>query len=348
MNSAQTPWGGPTQFFYSLTPDVIDQVLRTHGLRPLGRVLALNSLENRVYDVEVAPIAVPEGPFATDAVVVKFYRPGRWSEATLLEEHRFLNEMAQYELPVVYPLERDGKTLFQHAETGLLYTVFPKVRGRLKDELTVEEAQQIGRLIGRLHNIGNLAAFSARPKLSAQTWLSGNVSSVLELDFVDSDMKTNYATLVTHLEGLVAPLLDSLPVQRIHGDFHRGNILWTKDGPWITDLDDCVMGPRQQDLWLLFSGRDEWSLSMRQEFLNGYQEMSREPIGVSPLLVEALRTLRLVHFNGWIAKRWADPVFQHMFHTFPTRNYWEQQVLDLKEQMGLLQDHLSSGTGFGY
>ncbi|MFP5490856.1 MAG: serine/threonine protein kinase [Bacteriovoracia bacterium] len=348
MNDAQTPWGGPTQFFYSLTPDVIDQAMRDHGLRPLGRVMALNSLENRVYDVEVAPIAIPEGPFSPDAVVVKFYRPGRWSEETLLEEHRFLNELSQYEMPVVYPLERDGKTLFKHEASGLLYTVFPKVRGRLKDELNIDESKQIGRLIGRLHNIGTLTSFKARPTLKAELWLSGNLPAVQSLEFVPDDLKASYAFMVQQLEGLIKPLLNSLPIQRVHGDFHRGNILWTIDGPWITDLDDCVMGPRQQDLWLLFSGRDEWSLSMRAEFIAGYHEMSREPISLTPLLVEALRTLRLVHFNGWIAKRWADPVFQHMFHTFPTRAYWEQQVLDLKEQMGLLQDHLNSGTGFGY
>jgi Ser/Thr protein kinase RdoA (MazF antagonist) len=340
--SIATPWGGETQFFYSLTPEVIDEVMRSHGLRPLGRVMALNSLENRVYDVEVSRLEVPEGPFAQDAVVVKFYRPGRWTEATLKEEHRFLSELGQYELPVVGPLEKNGETLFRHEASGLLYTVFPKVRGRLKDELNREEAGQIGRLIARLHNIGSLASFTARPQLTAETWLKGNLITVQGLDFVPSDLSTNYTRMVESLFTMIQPLISALPIQRLHGDFHRGNILWTQDGPWITDLDDCVMGPRQQDLWLLFSGRDEWSLDMRNVFLEGYAEMLRgEPLNLSPLIIEALRTMRLVHFNGWIGKRWADPVFQHMFQSFPTRNYWEQQVLDLKEQMGLIQDYAS-------
>ncbi len=343
MQTSQTPWGGPTQFFYSLTPEVIDQVMLGHGLRPLGRVLALNSLENRVYDVEVSRLQLPEGPFSPDSVVVKFYRPGRWSEATLREEHRFLRELLEFELPVVAPLEKNGETLFRHTESGLFYTVFPKVRGRLKDELTGSEAQQIGRLIARLHNIGAMDRFAARPRLLADAWLLGNLAELEASQLVPASLVTHYATLVRQLHGMVAPHLAALPTQRIHGDFHRGNILWTQEGPWITDLDDCVQGPREQDLWLLFSGRDEWSLEMRAKFLDGYHEMSRERAALTPFLVEALRTLRLVHFNGWIAKRYADPTFARTFDAFGGQNHWEQQVLDLKEQVGLLQDLFDPG-----
>ncbi len=339
------PWGhGPTQFFYALTPDVIDQVLRDHGLRPAGRVLALNSLENRVYEVEVARFTPPEGPFGDTSVVVKFYRPGRWDGPTLREEHSFLAEMASYELPVIAPLERDGETLFRHPGTDLLYTVFPKARGRLKDELSSEEAAQIGRMIARLHNIGAMGKFRHRPTLDAHAWLQGNASAVTSLPFLPEDLRASYLHLVGLLEGMIAPWLKQLPLQRIHGDFHRGNILWTSEGPWITDLDDCVMGPRQQDLWLLFPGRDEWSREMRELFLEGYHAMAREPLTLSFALIEALRSLRMVHFNGWIAKRWEDPTFPHTFQAFPTRSYWEQQVLDLKEQVGHLTE---AGTGFG-
>jgi Ser/Thr protein kinase RdoA (MazF antagonist) len=342
MNSSVNPWGQATQYFYSLTPDVIDQVVRDMGLRPLGRVLALNSLENRVYDVEVSGLAPLEGPFATDSVVVKFYRPGRWSLQTIQEEHSFLRELLNYEVPVVSPLEKNGETLFTHEETGLHYTIFPKVRGRLKDELNAEESTQIGRLIARLHNIGSQNLFQNRIQLNPFDWIKGNAQSVLEKDFIDNDLKNNYQTLVDMLYQQIEPVIQNLPRQRIHGDFHRGNILWTSQGPWITDLDDCVLGCRQQDLWLLFPGRDEWSKSMRDKFLEGYSEMSREPIHVSDLVTESLRTMRLIHFNGWIAKRWDDPIFKQMFTTFATRNYWEQQVLDLKEQMSLIQDAVSS------
>ncbi len=339
------PWGhGPTQFFYSLTPDVIDQVLRDHGLRPAGRVLALNSLENRVYDVETARYTPPPGPFADNAVVVKFYRPGRWGGDTIREEHRFLREMNEYELPVVMPLERDGETLFTDATTGLWYTVFPKVRGRLKDELNREEARLIGRMIARLHNIGAMGSFKHRPHLTPESWLMGNASAVDALTFVDADLKASYRHLLTQLEAMITPWWSQLGAQRVHGDFHRGNVLWTSEGPYITDLDDCVTGPRQQDLWLLFPGRDEWSLGMQAEFLEGYHEMAREPVQLTFAITEALRAMRMVHFNGWIAKRWEDPVFSHMFQTFPQRTYWEQQVLDVKEQIGHLTE---AGTGFG-
>jgi Ser/Thr protein kinase RdoA (MazF antagonist) len=241
MTTPSAPWGGgPTQFFYSLTPDVIDQVLREHGLRPAGRVLALNSLENRVYDVEVAKFDKPDGPFAAENVVVKFYRPGRWGQATIREEHRFLAELSNYELPVIAPIERDGETLFQHESSGLHYTVFPKVRGRLKDELNVEESRLIGRLIARLHNIGAMSSFTQRPKLDPSLWLSGNAAAVLAMDFIPDDLKKSYDFLVKQLETMIAPWFNAIPSQRVHGDFHRGNVLWTNEGAWITDLDDCV------------------------------------------------------------------------------------------------------------
>jgi len=345
MSHASTPWGtGPTQYFYGLTPDVIDEVMRDHGLRPAGRVLALNSLENRVYDIEVGKFDKPPGPFAPENVVAKFYRPGRWSEATIREEHRFLLELAEYEIPVIAPIERDGETLFRHEATGLMYTVFPKVRGRLKDELNVEESRLIGRLIARLHNIGAMGQFTHRPKLDPSVWLTGNAAAVMAMDFVPSDLKSSYQYLVNQLEQMIAPWFNALPTQRVHGDFHRGNVLWTNEGAWITDLDDSVTGPRQQDLWLLFPGRDEWSQQMRGEFLEGYHEMARERLSLSFALIEALRAMRMVHFNGWISKRWDDPVFPHTFNTFSTRNYWEQAVLDLKEQIGHLTE---AGTGFG-
>lgn len=341
-----TPWGGgPTQFFYTLTPDVIDQVVIAHGLRPLGRVLALNSLENRVYDVEVSKVPdLPLGPFAPQSVVLKFYRPGRWDEATIREEHRFLLELAEYEFPVVAPLERDGETLFRHEASGLYYTVFPKVRGRLKDELNKEEARLIGRLVARLHNVGGMGQFKHRPVLDPGVWFQNNARIVSELPFVDDDMKRAFTHLTDQLAGMVGAWWKVLPAQRIHGDFHRGNVLWTpNDGAWITDLDDCVTGPRQQDLWLLFPGRDEWSRDMQKELLEGYHEMSRTPLTLPFNVVEGLRAMRMVHFSGWIGKRWEDPVFPHTFQDFKERRHWEQQVLDLKEQIGHL---VEAGTGF--
>ena len=187
-------------------------------------------------------------------------------------------------------------------------------------------------------------SFKHRPSLDPAQWLSGNVLAVQEMDFVPEDIKRNYQTLVTQLEQMITPWYNAIPKQRIHGDFHRGNVIWTSEGAWITDLDDCVSGPRQQDLWLLFPGRDEWSIKMRNEFLEGYHEMSREPVTLPFALIEALRAMRMVHFNGWISKRWQDPVFPHTFQDFSGRNHWEQQILDVREQIGYLME---AGTGFG-
>ncbi|MCE3013540.1 MAG: serine/threonine protein kinase [Proteobacteria bacterium] len=344
--STSNPWGESTEFFYKLTPDVIDEVVRSFGLRPLGRVVQLNSLENRVYEVEVSKYTNDFlGPQNLNAVVIKFYRPGRWSEATIKEEHRFLFEMQEYEIPLITPLSRDEQSVFTHEASGLIYTVFPKVMGRLKDELNKDEAIQIGRLIARLHNIGKLSSFQSRARFNTTDWLLSGLGEIEAKEFISNDLKKSYSYLVNLIHQSITPYIERLPVQRIHGDFHRGNILWGEQGAWITDLDDCVMGPREQDLWLLFPGQDEWSRDLQKHFLSGYHEMSREPIHVTPFLTEALRSMRMIHFNAWIAKRWEDPIFQHMFTLFATQNYWEQQVIDLKQQVALLQDHLHSGMG---
>ncbi len=344
--STSNPWGESTEFFYKLTPDVIDDVVRSFGLRPLGRVVQLNSLENRVYEVEVSKYTNEfEGPQNLNAIVIKFYRPGRWSEATIKEEHRFLFEMQEYEIPLITPLSREGESVFTHETSGLIYTVFPKVMGRLKDELNKDEAIQIGRLIARLHNIGKLSNFQSRVRFNTSDWLLSGLSEIEAKDFISQDIKKSYSYLVNLIHQSITPYIERLPVQRIHGDFHRGNILWGERGAWITDLDDCVMGPREQDLWLLFPGQDDWSRDLQKHFLDGYHEMSREPIHVSHFITEALRSMRMIHFNGWIAKRWEDPIFPHMFTLFATQNYWEQQVIDLKQQVALLQDHLHSGMG---
>jgi len=344
--STQNPWGESTEFFYKLTPDVIDEVVRSFGLRPLGRVVQLNSLENRVYEVEVSKYTNTfEGPQNLNAVVIKFYRPGRWSEATIKEEHRFLFEMQEYEIPLITPLDINGVSVFTHPESNLIYTVFPKVMGRLKDELKADEAQQIGRLIGRLHNIGKLSDFTSRVKFNTTDWLLSGLADIETKEFISQDIKKSYSYLVELIHKSITPYIERLPVQRIHGDFHRGNILWGDKGAFITDLDDCVMGPREQDLWLLFPGRDEWSQEMQKHFPNGYHEMSREPISLTPFITEALRSMRMIHFNGWITKRWDDPIFPHTFNLFATQNYWEQQIIDLKQHLALLQDHLHSGMG---
>jgi Ser/Thr protein kinase RdoA (MazF antagonist) len=339
---SNSPWGANTQFFYELTPDVIDEAIVQIGLRPTGRVVALNSLENRVYDIEVHGLKDVVAPYSDESIVAKFYRPGRWTEAQLREEHRFLNELKEYEIPVVIPMEINGTTLHKHERTGLFYTIFPRVRARLKDELNKSEIEQIGRLLGRLHNIGRLGEFVHRPKFVPAIYLKSNLEELKNSEIIPSGLRENYQLLGTQIFNLITPFFEHLKFSRIHGDFHRGNILWTSnDGPFITDLDDCVMGPAAQDLWLLLPGRDPESMEENRNFLEAYHQMSREEVVLPRYLIEAFRAMRLIHFNAWIHKRYEDPTFKQAFYQFNTQNYWEQQLLDLKEQIALIQDYLN-------
>ena len=336
-------WGKETQHFHLLSPDHVMAAVEGLGKRLTGRIMALNSLENRVYDVELAsPVDFGKG-FAPSNVVVKFYRPGRWSKEQILEEHKFLDTLIEFEVPVVAPLEFNGSTLHLHPETNLWFALFPKVLGRLKDELIKEEIDQVGRLIGRIHNIGSASSFTHRFSLNPQTFVKASRQELERIRPVDHMSFLHYLKLLEQLETILEPVFAHVPVQRIHGDFHRGNIVWTSDGPKAVDFDDCITGPVEQDLWLLFPGQDEDGLKDRERFLDAYKEMTRKDM-VRMNLTEPLRTMRMVHFNAWITKRWEDHSFQRMFPQFPTANYWDQQLIDLRVQVGLIQDR--SGMGF--
>jgi Ser/Thr protein kinase RdoA (MazF antagonist) len=342
MNDTSGLWGKETQHFHLLSPDHVMGAVEGLGHRLTGRIMALNSLENRVYDVELAS-SQDFGPgFAPSNVIVKFYRPGRWSKEQIFEEHRYLDSLLEFEVPVVAPLEFKGSTLHLHPETNLWFALFPKVMGRLKDELIKEEIDQVGRLIGRIHNIGSMGTFSHRLSLSPASFISASRTELERIKPVDLASFTHYLKLLEQLETLLIPQFSHLAVQRIHGDFHRGNIVWTSAGPKAVDFDDCLTGPIEQDLWLLFPGQDEDSLKDRERFLDAYKEMTRKDY-IKMNLTESLRTMRMVHFNAWIAKRWEDHSFQRMFPQFPTSNYWDQQLIDLRVQIGLIQDRLGMG-----
>lgn len=345
MNDSQGLWGKETQHFHLLTPDHVMGAVESLGRRLTGRNMALNSLENRVYDVELAK---PEdmGPgFATQNVIVKFYRPGRWSKEQILEEHQFLSTLTEFEVPVVAPLEIKGETLLLNEETNLFYALFPKVMGRLKDEFNKEESEQSGRLIGRIHNIGSMGSFSHRLALSPVTFVRRSAEALAETKIVDHPSFTFYLSLLPQLEAIITPLLAPLPVQRLHGDFHRGNIVWTNAGPMAVDFDDCLTGPIEQDLWLLKAGSDEDSLKEREWFLSAYKEMTRkEQLRMD--LTEVFRAMRMVHFNAWIAKRWDDHSFKRIFPQFISAGYWDKELIDLRVQISQIQER--SGMGFGY
>lgn len=337
MRDNQGLWGEETRHFHLLTPDHVMNAAEGIGKRLTGRVMALNSLENRVYDVELAsPMAVEKG-FSPTNIIMKFYRPGRWSEKQILEEHRFLSTLTEFEVPVVPPIEFNGSTLHLHQETNLWFAVFPKVMGRLKDELLKEEIEQVGRLIGRIHNIGSMGTFAHRLALNPVTFIEANRLALEKVKPVEHISFTHYLKLLEQLQTILTPMFAHLEVQRLHGDFHRGNIVWTSAGPIAVDFDDCLTGPVEQDLWLLFPGKDHYSLEDRDRFLSAYKEMTRKE-HLKMNLTEALRTMRMVHFNTWIAKRWDDHSFQRVFPQFTSANYWDQELIDLRVQMGLLQD----------
>jgi Ser/Thr protein kinase RdoA (MazF antagonist) len=330
-------WGEETKHFHHLTPEHVLSAAEGFGTRLTGRVIALNSLENRVYDVELAKSLDFGKGFSPTNVILKFYRPGRWSEAQIKEEHFFLRELAEFEVPVVSPIDFKGKTLHLHQETKLWFALFPKVQGRLKDELFKDELEQAGRLIGRIHNIGSMSRFEHRPLLTPETFIEANRQALLEMRPVAQVSFDHYLKLLEQLFLILKPFFAGLKTQRLHGDFHRGNIVWTSAGPMAVDFDDCLSGPAEQDLWLLFPGKDQYSLDDRDRFLGAYKEMTRKD-HLRMDLTEIFRTMRMVHFNAWIAKRWGDYSFQRIFPQFISPNYWDQELIDLRIQLGQLQE----------
>jgi len=326
----------PTQFFFELTPERVLQAVESSGLRCTGRCMALNSFENRVYDVELETEEVSvHKHLAANRRIAKFYRPGRWTETQILEEHEFLHDLVAAEIPAVAPLAfPDGRTLHQMEGSGIYYAVFPKVGGRAPDELSDEQLSRIGRLLGRIHNVG--AARSSRHRLSidAETYGRTNLRFLLEGNWIPLEFQARYVAAAEAIIRTTESLMTGVPTHRIHGDCHLGNLLWNQEGPFFVDFDDMVRGPAVQDVWLLVPGRDPESLRQREVLLEGYQEMrafSRESLR----LVESLRALRFIHYTAWLARRWQDPAFPRAFPDFNSHRYWSDETHDLEEQVRL-------------
>ncbi|MBS0511546.1 MAG: serine/threonine protein kinase [Proteobacteria bacterium] len=321
--------------FAVLTPDFVLDAIESVGLRPDGRQLALNSYENRVYQ-----IGVEDGPM----VVAKFYRPGRWSDAAILEEHAFTAELAEREIPVVAPLLIDGRTLHRHG--GLRFALFPRLAGRapeLSDPATLE---WMGRFIGRIHAVGALCPFVARPALDIASFGEASRDWLLQHDFIPADVLPAWRSSVEQaLDGVRRAFDRAGQVRRLrlHGDCHLGNVLWQADerapfvGPQFVDFDDARMGPAVQDLWMLLSGERQEMSRQLADVLAGYEDfMEFSPRELH--LVEALRTLRLLHYSAWLARRWDDPAFPAAFPWFNTQRYWQDRVLELREQIALMDE----------
>jgi len=315
--------------YASLTPDTILDALESVGLRGDGRLLALNSYENRVWlvNLEDAP-----------PVVAKFYRPLRWTDAQILEEHAFVAELAGREIPAVPPMVSAGGTL--HCCKGFRFAVFPKCGGRtpeLDDPATLE---WMGRFIGRLHAVGAIAPFATRPALDIATFGDEPRAFLLAHDSVPPDLVEAYSTVsAMALAGVRHCFARAGDVRslRLHGDCHAGNVLWTHDGPHFVDFDDARMGPAVQDLWMLLSGDRAAMTRQLSDVLAGYEDFHDfDPRELH--LVEALRTLRLIHYAAWIARRWDDPAFPAAFPWFNTPRYWQDRILELREQIAAMDE----------
>jgi len=315
--------------FGALGPDTVLDALESVGFAADGRLLALNSYENRVYQV-----GMEEGP----PVVVKFYRPQRWSDEQIAEEHAFVAELDEAEVPVVAAIVRDGVSLHHHA--GYRFSVFPRRGGRAPELGDSRTREWLGRFIGRLHAIGAARPFLVRPALDIASFGEAPREYLLRHDFLPPDILPAWESVTTQALDLVRASYEragKVPLIRLHGDCHVGNVLWTDAGPHFVDFDDSRTGPAVQDLWMLLSGeRDEMRLQL-QDVLAGYEDFCE----FSPRelhLVEALRTLRLIHYAGWLASRWNDPAFKLAFPWFNTQRYWQDRVLELREQVALMQE----------
>lgn len=336
MTELTTPWGGSTVHFFSLTPEHILSAVESVGYRCTGRCLALNSMENRVYEVEIElpenhKIRSPSDRF----VIVKFYRPGRWSKAQIQDEHDFLTDLAQADIPVVSPIYSEARTsIFEDHSLRLLYAVFPKIGGRSPDELDELQCERVGRLLARMHNVGALHPAKNRIKLTPETYGLNNLNWLMSSGLIPSNYVERYRRAVEEICKISEKWFLESESIRVHGDCHLGNLIWGQENPFWVDFDDMVMGPPIQDLWLMLPGRDDSTRQRFDKLIQAYDFM-RPFDQRSTRLIEPLRALRFVHFAAWIGKRWDDPSFPRAFGQFGTERWWAEQTRDLEEQLRL-------------
>ncbi|MCE1243157.1 serine/threonine protein kinase [Oryzomicrobium sp.] len=317
--------------YADLGPDLILDALESVGLVPDGRLLALNSYENRVYQVGI------DEPPGAPPLIAKFYRPQRWSDAAILEEHAFASELAAREIPVVAALELNGATLHHHA--GHRFALFPRRGGRAPELGDAATLEWIGRFLGRIHAVGRVADYQHRPALDIGSFGYDSRDWLLGHDFLPADLLAPWRDAAdAALDGVAQAFERAGEVRRLrlHGDCHGGNILWNDEGdapgPHFVDFDDSRMGPAVQDLWMLLSGdRQEMSRQLA-DVLAGYEDFCDfDPRELR--LVEALRTLRLLHYSAWLARRWNDPAFPAAFPWFNTHAYWQARIGELQQQV---------------
>ena len=321
-----------------LTPDLALDAIDSTGLRTDGRLLALNSFENRVFQVGIDPEKIGTGDTASEWIVAKFYRPERWSDAAILEEHAFSAELAAREIPAVPPMRLNGATLHHHA--GFRVAVFPRQGGRPPELDQPGVLEWLGRFLGRIHAVGGVARFAHRPVLDIRTFGEEPRDWLLAHDFIPFELRYVWAGVAGQALDGVRRCFDragDVRCLRLHGDCHMGNVLWTDAGPHFVDFDDARSGPAVQDLWMLLSGEREERTRQLHAILAGYEDFAE--FDTRELhLVEGLRTLRLIHYSAWIARRWSDPAFPLAFPWFEKPRYWEERILELREQIALMDE----------
>ena len=323
------PTDASTLAFAGLQPDDVLDSLEALGFVCDGRLLALNSYENRVYRV-----GIENGP----ALVAKFYRPGRWDDAAILEEHAFSSELAELDIPVVAPLEIGGRTL--HKQGHFRLSVSPCHGGRSPDLDQPVLLEQLGRLVARIHLHGETAPFEHRPSIDINSFGYASAQYLLERQFIPAELETVYEGIAAHLLEAVEHCFErsaNAQLIRLHGDFHPGNVLVQEDRLHIVDLDDARTGPAVQDLWMFLSGDRHEQGPQLSALLSGYQEFRRFD-AAELQLIEALRTLRIMHYAAWLARRWDDPAFKVAFPWFDAPRYWDEHILALREQAALMSE----------
>jgi Ser/Thr protein kinase RdoA (MazF antagonist) len=348
-DKSQAPASAALHAYETLTPDRVLDALASVGLLGDGRLMALSSYENRVYQVHLES-PVGEAELAGDVVVAKFYRPDRWSDAQIIEEHAFAAELMAAEIPVVGPLVLGGATL--HHFGGFSFSVSPSRGGRRPELDNLEVLEWIGRFLARIHTVGCAKPFSHRPALNLQTFgftprdiLLGGDSAKGAHGYIPLDMESRWRKAFDEAMLVAQTVFESVGdvrTLRLHGDCHPGNILWTPEGlplagPHFVDLDDARSGPAVQDLWMLVSGDRAQSTRQLGALVDGYEEF-REFDRRELALIEPLRTLRLVHYSAWLAQRWHDPIFPINFPWFGSSDYWKGQVDMLEEQTEAMQE----------
>lgn len=306
-----------------LTPDLVLDAVESLGFVSDLRIYPLNSYENRVYQVGIEQ---------QQPLIVKFYRPHRWTDAQILEEHRYSDELQELEIPVVAPIQVDGTSLFTFKD--FRFALYPRRGGHAPELDNDDVLHTMGQYLGRIHALGKTVPFAHRPTLSIEQFGAQSRTFILENGFVPKPLILAYETISEQLLNKITEHFADVPYEdvRLHGDCHPGNILWRDDKPNFVDLDDARNGPAIQDLWMLLSGERPRQLTQLSNIIEGYEMFC--PFQPRELnLIECLRTLRLMHYAAWLARRWSDPAFPMHFPWFNTERYWSEHILELREQL---------------